>query len=161
MQFTFVAVAALFGAAMAAPAPVPQSDEIKESVQITKFHARKSHLNGGLTGPVDSIDFAITASAEAGTMGFACTASAEEGEESLKFKPNLYRCNGGTENAHYSFELNAPVGDDNKFSLTIIHQTGIAFGYWGAVEVPTYCHAGGAETMVCQQIADVTADLHF
>ncbi|KAK7955350.1 hypothetical protein PG996_016154 [Apiospora saccharicola] len=159
MQFTFVTVAALFGAAMAAPAP--QANETKESVQITEFHARKSHLNGGLTGPVDHIDFNIIASAEAGTMGFVCTASAVEGEDSLKFKPNSYRCNGGDDNHHYSFELNTAVGDDNKFSLMIIHQIAPAFGFWTNVEVPTYCHAGGAETMICQQVADVTANLHL
>ncbi|KAK7965726.1 uncharacterized protein PG986_000003 [Apiospora aurea] len=133
----------------------------KESVQITKFHARKNHLNGGLTGPVDSIDFNIVSSVEAGTMAFACTASAAEGEDSLKLKPNSYRCKGGDDNRHYAFELNSAVGEDDKFSLMIIHQTGIAFGYWGNVEIPTYCHAGGAETMVCQQIAEVTADLHL
>ncbi|KAK8137414.1 hypothetical protein PG984_002907 [Apiospora sp. TS-2023a] len=160
MQFTFATVAvALFGAAIAAPAP--QANETKESVQITEFHARKNHLNGGLTGPVDSIDFNIIASAEAGTMGFVCTASAAEGEDSLKFKPNSYRCNGGDDNHHYAFELNAAVGDDNKFSVMIIHQTAPAFGFWANVDIPTYCHAGGAETMVCQQVADVTANLHL
>lgn len=160
MQFTFATVAvALFGAAIAAPAP--QANETKESVQITEFHARKNHLNGGLTGPVDSIDFNIIASAEVGTMGFVCTASAAEGEDSLKLKPNSYLCNGGDENHHYAFYLNAAVGDDNKFSLLIIHQVAPAFGFWANVEVPTYCHAGGAETMVCQQVADVTANLHL
>ncbi|KAK6835139.1 protein elicitor protein [Apiospora arundinis] len=158
MQFTFVTVAALFGAAMAAPAP--QANETRESVQITDFSARKSNLKGTLDGPVDSISFNIIASAEAGTMGFVCTASAAEGEDALKFKPNSYRCNGGDDNHHYAFELNE-VKEQNTFSLMIIHQTAPAFGFWANVDVPAYCHAGGAETMVCQQVADVTANLHL
>ncbi|KAK8041620.1 hypothetical protein PG994_014627 [Apiospora phragmitis] len=158
MQFTFAVTAALFGAALAAPAP--QSNQTKESVQITDFHARKNHLQGTLNGPVDSIDFKIIASEEAGTKGFVCTASAAEGEDKLKMKPNAYNCKGGDDNHHYAFEL-VSVGDDNVMTLQIIHQTAPAFGFWGNVDVPTYCHAGGDETMICQQIGDVTANLHL
>ncbi|KAK8101984.1 hypothetical protein PG999_012358 [Apiospora kogelbergensis] len=158
MQFTFVAAAALFGAAMAAPAP--QANEIHESLTITKFSARKTDLKGTLDGPVSHIDFQLIKSVEEGTMAFLCTADAAEGETGIKTGNNSYRCNGGTDNKNYAFSLKA-VKDQSTFQLLMIHQTAPAFGYQANVEIPTYCRAGGAETMICDQVADVTADLHL
>jgi hypothetical protein len=127
MRFTLAATAALFGAALAAPAPqveTPETPEIKETVSIQDFYARKSHLvNGTLDGPVDSVNFKIVSSRKEGTVGVTCTATAAEGEDSIKFKPNSYNCNGVTETSdQYSFQV-VEISAQNVYKITVFHQT--------------------------------------
>ncbi|KAH6844773.1 hypothetical protein B0I37DRAFT_416358 [Chaetomium sp. MPI-CAGE-AT-0009] len=162
MRFTFAATAALFGAALAAPAPQAETPEIKETVSITDFYARKFHLvDGTLDGPVSSVSFKITASREAGTIGVVCSASAAEGEDSIKFKPETYNCEGGDESwDKYRFSVDE-ITEQNVYKITVYHQTAPAFGFWGNTEVPTYCRAGGNESMICGQVAEVEAKLHL
>lgn len=127
MRFTFAATAALFGAALAAPAPqaeTPETPEIRETVSIKDFYARKSHLvDGTLDGPVDSVTFKIIASREEGTIGVTCTATAAEGENSIKFKPNSYNCDGVKDTwDQYSFEV-VEISEQSVYKIMVIHQT--------------------------------------
>lgn len=124
MRFTFAATAILFGAALAAPAPQAEAPEIHETVSIKDFYARKSHLvNGTLDGPVDSVTFKIIASREEGTIGVTCTAIAAEGEDSIKFKPESYNCDGVKDTwDQYRFEV-AEISEQNVYTIMVIHQT--------------------------------------
>ena len=67
--------------------------------------------------------FKIVASREAGTIGVTCTATAAEGEDSIKFKPNSYNCNGVTNTSdQYSFQV-VEISAQNVYKITIFHQT--------------------------------------
>ncbi|KAK3290184.1 uncharacterized protein B0H64DRAFT_64527 [Chaetomium fimeti] len=162
MRFAFAATAALFGSVLAAPAPQVEEPEIKETVSIQDFYARKSHLvDGTLDGPVDSVTFNIVASRAEGTIAVVCTAKAAEGEDSIKFKPESYNCDGVKETVdQYRFEV-AEISEQNVYTIMVIHQTAPAFGFWGNTEVPTHCRAGGNESMICGQVGEVTAELHL
>ncbi|KAL2141564.1 hypothetical protein VTI28DRAFT_2214 [Corynascus sepedonium] len=156
MRFTSAVTAALFGAAMAAPAPQADFPRVRESVAITEFYARKDLLNGTLNGPVSSVSFKLSPTLNNGTAAVvSCTATAAEGESAIDFKPTAYPCDG----EKYSFQVGRPKGQ-GIFPITLIHQTGHGHGARGRGAVPTYCHAGGGDSLVCGQVANVTIGLH-
>jgi hypothetical protein len=124
MRFTFAATATLFGAALAAPqAGMP---ETRETVRITDFFAHKSGASASAAGKVDSISFKMHSSRIASDAGVSCTATAAEGEDSIKFKPEYYNCDGAKDNDRYAFEV-ISVKDQSVFELYIIHQTAVAY----------------------------------
>ncbi|KAH6839645.1 hypothetical protein B0I37DRAFT_449535 [Chaetomium sp. MPI-CAGE-AT-0009] len=157
MRFTAAAVAALFGAAVAVPTPQNQ-DKVYETVTVKDLFAHKSVVAGTTDGPVDSLTFNIIASREEGTIGVVCEGQEEEG--GIKYAPDYYICNGGTDIVKYSFNVKS-ISDNGTFKITLFHQTGIAFGYWAETNIPTYCRAGGNNSLVCSQIADVEVGLHL
>ncbi|KAL2179531.1 uncharacterized protein P884DRAFT_283443 [Thermothelomyces heterothallicus CBS 202.75] len=163
MRFTSVLTAALFGAAAAAPtaaAPQAEMPRIREAVRITDFYARKAPLNGTLGGPVSSVSFKITPVRGNGTVPVSCSATAAEGEKSIRFKPTAYPCEDSSSHwDQYSFEVSRPK-PQGIFDITVIHKAGPGFGVRGRASVPTYCHAGGADSLVCGQVANVTVGLH-
>ncbi|KAL2172257.1 hypothetical protein VTG60DRAFT_6635 [Thermothelomyces hinnuleus] len=160
MRFTSVLTAALFGAAAAAPAPQAEVPRIREAVRITDFYARKGPLNGTFDGAVSSVSFKITPVLGNGTVPISCSATAAEGEKSIRFKPTAYPCEDNSSHwDQYSFKVSRPK-PLGVFDITVIHKAGPGFGARGRASVPTYCHAGGADSLVCGQVANVTVGLH-
>lgn len=118
MRFNFAATVALFGAAIAAPAPQASSTPTsKETVVMGKFKA----FHQLVEGVVNEISFTITSHEVAGTSSYACSAVNRSG--ALAFSPTAFTCNGGVENNQYSFQINEVDTKANTYNLTITHQT--------------------------------------
>ncbi|TLS26231.1 hypothetical protein PpBr36_05042 [Pyricularia pennisetigena] len=128
MRFSIAATAALFGAAIAAPAPQTNPDP-RETILLQKFEAVKSS-----DGPVTSIYFHIISHREVGVAAFVCKGEDAEG---LKPDTTIDCAKGPSENDAYRFRVKS-VSDD-VFTLTVFHQTAPAFGFWGDINVAGAC----------------------
>ncbi|KAI8937831.1 hypothetical protein NX059_005524 [Plenodomus lindquistii] len=148
----FLTLAALFGAAIAAPAPqtsdcpnpahcgTPQNPANYENIDISDYYLRKNN------GVIQAVGFKLSGD---NATDIAC---------SVGVTPTL-----PTEVIHcaddkYKFVLTAPEGDENP-GLTIYHETGLAQGKWGEGPSPNlYCRAGGngPEDFICNQVSFYT-----
>ncbi|KAL1638573.1 Effector protein PevD1 [Diplodia intermedia] len=142
MRFSIAAAAALCGAiatTTAAPtapstgAPDPAS---YENIDIADLTVRK---NDG----VRSVSFKLSGDDAA---DLDCSAS-DPGLPS-----DVITCGG----SKYRFALYS--GGESEFALRIYHELGLAAGFYGEGEVPTYCHAGGngPDDFVCSQVVPTT-----
>ncbi|KLU86866.1 hypothetical protein MAPG_05874 [Magnaporthiopsis poae ATCC 64411] len=151
MRFATAAAAALFGAALAAPAPNPDTPpkfDPREKIILQDFQAT---ISGGDKN-VTSIKFNILAKRDTGDKTFTCSGS---GYEKLTGPDYPYCQGGGPRYDRFSFRLRShPV--NKQFDLVVFHQTADAFGSWGYVTVNACCDAKN----VC--LKDQTeGELHF
>lgn len=141
MQF-IPASAALFAAiAAAAPTPVQESATLttrqyaSENIDINDFFVRKN--NG-----IQAVSFKLSGD---DAKDLECSGSNPKPTDVITCGDSKYR-----------FVIKP--GQVEEFGLTIYHELGPAFGFYGEGDVPTYCHAGGngPDDFVCQQVAFTT-----
>ncbi|KAK7999728.1 hypothetical protein PG990_012328 [Apiospora arundinis] len=158
MQFTIAAAAALFGSAALA-APAPQATDIRETLSLQDFSVHKNIVAGTTDAKVDEMSFQLVGSREEGTFGVVCKAAAAEGADEIVYGTSLtYDCNGDKDH-HYYF--NVVKVEKDAFTLNVFREVTFGWGYQAQVEVPTYCHAGGNNSMACAQVGgDVTVAMH-
>ncbi|KAI4860898.1 hypothetical protein F4820DRAFT_452472 [Hypoxylon rubiginosum] len=150
MRFTATTLATLlFGAsALAAPASSSQhaarqdDDPMSEDVSITGFAVHKAGANGTSPGVVDGVGFVL--SGEDAT-DLSCSATATQVTSGLP--TDVITCG----DSKYRFALLAGP-DSSTFTLRVYHELGLAVGFYGAGDVPTYCHSGGLDNVVCSQV---------
>ena len=148
MRFSVAAAAALFGAALAAPADKPKFDP-REQIVLRDFEAAISPSGDK---NVTSIKFNILAKRDTGDKTFVCS-----GTTDTMYGPHYptTNCEGGWRNDAFRFSLRShPV--KGQFDLTVFHQTADAFGSWGDVTVKACCDAKN----VCLK-DETKAELHF
>ncbi|KAF9875116.1 hypothetical protein CkaCkLH20_07382 [Colletotrichum karsti] len=138
MQFTLATVAALFGAsAIAAPAPqATDAPNPSENIEITNFSVRKQE-NGTLT----NVNFSLTGR---DATDLACVGA------NPALPSEVITCG----ESKYRFTLRE--GTESEFALRIYHELGLAVGFWGEGDVPSYCHAGGLGDLLCTQVNSPT-----
>ncbi|WYZ39561.1 hypothetical protein EsH8_III_001475 [Colletotrichum jinshuiense] len=137
MKLTLATVATLLGAsAIAAPAP-QESDAPRpsENIDIADLSVRK-HENGTVT----NVSFTLSGN---NATDLPC-------QGATGIPSDVITCSESS----YSFTIRA--GSETEFSLRIYHALGLAFGYWGEGDVPTYCHAGGLGDLLCNQVYPTT-----
>lgn len=137
----FVSVAATFFAGLAAAVPAPQSTGAPdpatyENIDIAEFTVREN-----ADGSLMATSFLLSGEAAA---NLTCSAS----DPSLPSE--VYICG----DSKYRFAL--VPGSEYKYGLRIYHELGTAVGFYGEGDVFTYCHAGGLDTMTCNQIYPTT-----
>ncbi|KAK8132076.1 hypothetical protein PG999_000249 [Apiospora kogelbergensis] len=149
MQFT-IAAAALFGT-VALAAPAPQGADVRETLSLQDFSAHKKIVAGTTAAKVDSVSFQLVGSREEATFGVVCKGAAAAGADEIVYNTTTaYDCNGDKEHNYYFHVVR--VDDKDVFTLRVNREVTSGWGYQSLVEVPTYCHAGGANSMACAQI---------
>ncbi|KAI0007341.1 hypothetical protein F4779DRAFT_515624 [Xylariaceae sp. FL0662B] len=136
----FIAATAIFFflGTTALAAPTPQDDDPQsEDVSITDFYAHKAGANGTTAGTVDSVSFKLSGE---NATDLSCSASTGIPSDVITCSETVYR-----------FAL-YPGNSTANFVLRIYHELGVAVGFYGAGDIPTYCHSGGLDTMVCSQV---------
>ncbi|KAL0261902.1 Effector protein PevD1 [Diplodia seriata] len=140
MRFSIAAATALFGA-IATAAPAAQSTGAPdpatyENIDIADLTVRK---NDG----IQSVSFKLSGK---DATDLDCSAS------NPGLPSDVITC-GETK---YRFALYS--GTESEFALRIYHELGLAVGFYGEGEVPTYCHAGGngPDDFVCSQVNPTT-----
>ncbi|KAI0836375.1 hypothetical protein F5Y06DRAFT_108049 [Hypoxylon sp. FL0890] len=135
MQFTTIALA-LFSTALASPAMQPRATT-QEDANITDFSLHKTSSN-----VVDGVSFNLVSGTAGKTIVCSATASQVNG-----LPTNTYDCG----DASYHFQV-LQGAEASTFTLRVQHDVdGVSGGISGDVNVPTYCHAGGLNTLVCGQ----------
>jgi hypothetical protein len=137
----FIAAASLFAAALAAPAPKPQTSDCPnpahcgetsptayENIDITDFWLRKNN------GSIESVSFKMTG--DEAKEPILCSVGATP-----TFPSATITCDDGKSN--YRVILTAPKDSADDVTISLYHQTGQASGLWQEFTVPAYCHAGG------------------
>ncbi|KAK8016599.1 hypothetical protein PG993_014788 [Apiospora rasikravindrae] len=155
------AIAALFGFATAAPAPAPQADDVRETLTLSSFSAHKFLVapRNSTEARVDSLSYKLTGIREEGGFGVACTAAAAEGDREIIYAPQIYNCNGDDDHDYYFSVVS--VSDKDVFTLNVFREVTFGWGYQAQIEVPTYCHAGGNDSMACAQVGgNVEVPMH-
>ncbi|KAI9151369.1 Effector protein PevD1 [Paramyrothecium foliicola] len=139
----------LFAAfAAAAPANVARQEETRpsENINIKDFLVRKyNEPNGTVT--INVVDFKLSGD---DATDLSCTAQSPE----WPIPSEVVTCG----DSKYRFSLQPGSEEGEEFSLRVYHELGLAVGYWGQGDVPTYCRAGGngAGDFVCTQVAETT-----
>ncbi|EOD43152.1 putative major allergen alt [Neofusicoccum parvum UCRNP2] len=140
MRFSIAAATAVFGA-IAAAAPAPQSTgapdpNTYENIDISDFTVRK---NDG----IQAVFFKLSGK---NATDLDCSAS------NPGFPSDVITC-GETK---YRFALYP--GSTTEFGLRLYHELGLAVGFYGEGDIPTYCHAGGngPDDFVCSQVNPTT-----
>ncbi|KAL8284611.1 hypothetical protein RB600_009163 [Gaeumannomyces tritici] len=142
MRFSVAAVsAALFGAALAAPA-LQANAGATETLVIQKFVSTSKDATTG--SPVVSISFQLISHREAGIKAYVCEAHNPNGITPAD--SNL--CAGFESFDGYHFQyLDTKTGNT---SLRVFHQTAPAFGLWGNAFIPGNCGIEG-DAQVCRK----------
>ncbi|TLD19041.1 hypothetical protein PspLS_09974 [Pyricularia sp. CBS 133598] len=152
MRFTIAATAALFGAAIAAPAADPNP---KETILLSRFKA----FHQLVEGPVNEVSFVISTHKEVGVAAYVC--SAVDDKAPLALRPTTYNCNGGVpERDIYRFQVNEVDTAANTYNMTIYHQTAPAYGLWGEVKLNTTCRPEGVRSEYCEHEDNIEVELH-
>ncbi|KAJ6443792.1 nuclear distribution protein nudE [Purpureocillium lavendulum] len=136
--FIAASLAALVGA-------VPTSEpKPSENIDISDFIVRKDSSPSGTK--INVVDFKLKGR---DAENLSCTAQSPE----FPAPKEVTTCG----DSKYRFSLHAGNGG-SEFSLRVYHELGLAVGYWGQGDVPTYCHAGGngPNDYACVQVAPVT-----
>ncbi|KAG9189691.1 hypothetical protein G6011_06559 [Alternaria panax] len=149
----FFTLAALFGAAAMA-APAPQTPECPnpahcggapdpntyENIDFSDYTLRKNN------GTIESVSFKLT--------GKDATDIECSGGPYPVLPAEVETCG----DSKYRFGMYKPENSTDSFGIRVYHELGLAFGFWGEGEVPTYCHAGGngINDFVCQQTSPYT-----
>ncbi|OTA98172.1 hypothetical protein M426DRAFT_120514 [Hypoxylon sp. CI-4A] len=150
MRFTTLTTAlALTSAAIAAPAASTHAarrqdsgDPTSEDVSISTFYVHKAGANGTSLGTVDGVSFKLSGE---NATDLDCSATASQVPSGLP--TDVITCG----DSKYRFEL-LPGNSSAVFTLRVYHELGLAFGFSGHGDVPTYCHSGGLDTQVCAQV---------
>ncbi|KAI4956016.1 hypothetical protein J4E91_000226 [Alternaria rosae] len=147
----FFTLAALFGAAaMAAPAPQtsdcpnpahcqgPPDVNSYENVNFKDYSIRKNN------GTLQSVSFKIDAR---NATDLECV-----GGPYPTFPAPIVNCG----ESKYRFAMTEDINGD--YPVTLYHELGPGFGFWGKGVVPTYCHAGGngPNDFICSQVSQYT-----
>ncbi|KAI0138299.1 hypothetical protein BJ166DRAFT_183137 [Pestalotiopsis sp. NC0098] len=122
--------------AVVAASPVRR--DFTEDISITDFYVHKAITNGTTDSTVDGVSFLLTGD---NATDLAC--SAQTGIPS-----EVIFCG----NTSYSFALWDEDASQGEFTLRLYHGLGVGFGYYGEGLVPTYCHAGGGNSLSCGQV---------
>ncbi|OHE99477.1 hypothetical protein CORC01_05277 [Colletotrichum orchidophilum] len=136
MKFTLATIAGLFGvSAIAAPAPQESGASLTyENINIADLSVFKQQ-----NGTVTNVRFLLS-----GNNAADLTCEGATGVPS-----DVITCG----ESKYRFTIRP--GNETEFALRIYHELGLAFGYWGQGDVPTYCHTAGlGET--CNQVNPTT-----
>ncbi|XXG95733.1 hypothetical protein Hte_002003 [Hypoxylon texense] len=147
MRFTTTTVATLlFGASALAAPSVPHAarqddDPMSEDVTITDFAVHKAGANGTSAGVVDGVGFVLGGE---DATDLSCSATADE---VAGLPTGVVTCG----DSKYRFALLAGP-DSSTFTLRVYHELGLASGFYGYGDVPTYCHSGGLDNVVCSQV---------
>ncbi|KAF6794979.1 hypothetical protein CSOJ01_13557 [Colletotrichum sojae] len=137
MKFTLATAAALLGAsALAAPAPQTEEPRPSENIDISNFYVRKQQ-----DGTITNVNFLLKGDDAA---DLACVG------DNPGLPSDVITCS----DSKYRFTLRE--GSESEFALRIYHELGLAVGYWGEGDVPTYCRAGGLGDLLCGQVAGTT-----
>ncbi|KAI1078698.1 hypothetical protein F5B20DRAFT_546968 [Whalleya microplaca] len=137
MRFITAATALAFGATVLA-APAPQVDDpASEDVSITEFFVHVAGANGTTSGTPDAVSFKLSGE---NATDLACSASTGVPSEVIS-------CG----DSPYSFAV-LQGNTTSNFALRIYHALGVAVGFYGEGVVPTYCHAGGLNSLACSQV---------
>ncbi|KAI1800303.1 hypothetical protein F4811DRAFT_556970 [Daldinia bambusicola] len=140
MRFTTAVAALFFGATAMA---TPQDAKLEsEDVSITDFYVHKAGANGATAGTVDGVSFKLSGK---DAKDLSCSAGAKEVTNGLP--TDVITCG----DSKYRFAVLAG-SDASTFTLRVYHELGTAVGFSGHGDVPTYCHSGGLDTMVCSQV---------
>ncbi|KAL8393685.1 hypothetical protein RB595_003428 [Gaeumannomyces hyphopodioides] len=142
MRFSVATVsAALFGAALAAPAAQANAGA-SEAVVIQKFVSTSKDATIG--SPVVSISFQLVSHREAGVKAYVCEAHNPDGITAA----DVNKCANFESNDGYHFQyLDTKTGNT---SLRVFHQTGPAVGVWGNAFIPAYCGIEG-DAQICRK----------
>ncbi|OAQ93996.1 hypothetical protein VFPFJ_00104 [Purpureocillium lilacinum] len=136
---------ALVTASLATLAGAVPTSESKpsENIAISNFTVRKDSSPSGTK--INVVDFKLSGK---DASNLSCTAQSPD----FPTPKEVTTCG----DSKYRFSLHAGK-DGNEFSLRIYHELGLAVGYRGQGNVPTYCHAGGngPTDFVCTQVAPV------
>ncbi|KAI1842612.1 hypothetical protein JX265_012605 [Neoarthrinium moseri] len=133
MRF-FTSVAAACGT-LAIASPVAR--DFSEEISVTDFYVHEALINGTTEATVDGVSFLLS-----GENATNLECSAQTGIPS-----EVFTCG----DSKYRFALYPGESSSSGFTLRLYHELGLAVGYYGAGEVPTYCRAGGGPTLVCGQ----------
>ncbi|KAG5947866.1 hypothetical protein E4U59_006731 [Claviceps monticola] len=139
-------ILAVASAALVSAAPVIDDtprDNPQEFTQITELSITKS-----LDDKVKHVDFKLSGR---DAQDLVCSA------DDLSYPERaVYNCG----DSKYRFSLHTGT-DGHPFSLTIYHELGPAFGWWGVGNIEVNCHSvdTGAETRFCGQYENATIGL--
>ncbi|KAL2163776.1 hypothetical protein VTH06DRAFT_5835 [Thermothelomyces fergusii] len=162
MRFANLLTTALFGAVTAA-SPASQQSGNSEALQLVDFYIITDTLHNAsnlTTGAdIQLLSFQFNSFVGSGSVPVSCAAAAAEGETSLRFNPAAYSCRSRFRHwGQYWFEVDRP-NSQGVFGLTITHKDSSGVETRGRASVPTKCHAGDADSLVCSQVGDVTISL--
>ncbi|KAL7622571.1 hypothetical protein AAE478_008078 [Parahypoxylon ruwenzoriense] len=136
----FTTVFALFGASALTMA---QDQGLRtEDVTITDFSVHKAGANGASAGTVDGVSFKLSGD---DATNLSCSASADQVTNGLP--TGVITCG----DSKYRFDL-LEGPDASTFTMRVYHELGTAVGFYGEGNVPTYCHSGGLDNVVCSQV---------
>ncbi|KAI1371064.1 hypothetical protein F4677DRAFT_322032 [Hypoxylon crocopeplum] len=148
MRFTIATAAALLFSASALAAPAAHSarqdngDPMSEDVTITEFYVHKAGANGTSSGTVDGVSFHLSGE---NATDLICDATADVVTSGVP--TDVITCG----DSKYRFALLAGP-EAATWTLRVYHELGLAVGFYGAGDVPTYCHSGGLDNQVCVQV---------
>lgn len=143
---SFTAATALF-AGLAAALPQAPSPDTYENIDITDFTVRKTQAaNQSEPESIQAIYFKLSGD---DAKDLVCESS------DPAYPTEVITCG----DSKYRFALAPAKGDDGyEFELSLYHELGLAVGFYGVGNAPTYCRAGGngPNDFVCTQVNEWT-----
>ncbi|KAI0377699.1 hypothetical protein F5Y04DRAFT_263497 [Hypomontagnella monticulosa] len=141
---TFLSAGVLAAPAWHIPRQIDNDDPMSEDVSITSFSVHKAGANGTSAGVVDGVSFKLSGE---NATDLSCSATASTINSGLPTE--VITCG----DSKYRFAL-LEGPDTATFTLRVYHELGLGVGFYGYGDVPTYCHSGGLDNMVCSGVQD-------